>query len=158
MGRMTYVIAALALVLIVGAALFFVLLARRSENLPELDARIGDARLRVELAASALARARGLGYRDALGEDRGMLFSFGRAEQRAFWMKGMRFPIDIVWLRDGVVVDVTADVPPQGDATILDLKTYRPSVPSDEVLEVNAGYAAAHAIVPGARLVVLEER
>lgn len=151
--RMLYAALSSLIALALAAILIFVLLARRSQGLPESDATIGDARIRVEIAATMLARARGLGYRDSLPEGRGMLFTFGSAEQRSFWMKGMRFPIDIVWLRDGEVVDVTADVPPPAGAG-LSLKTYAPSEPADDVLELPAGYAARHGIVRGTRLVL----
>lgn len=155
MRRMTAILV-IAAVLVVTSIALLALLHRRSDGLPELRGRLGDASLVLEHAASPLARARGLSYRDDLPEGRGMLFSFGTAQRHSFWMKGMRFPIDIVWLREGEVVDVTADVPPPADASILDLKTYMPVVPADQVVELPAGYAAAHRIVPGARLILGE--
>lgn len=150
-----YVIAlVLAIALCIACVTLLVLVHKRSDNLPELRGSLGDAQLVLEHAASPLARARGLSYRDELPEGRGMLFTFGRPQRHSFWMKGMRFPIDIVWLREGVVVDVTPDVQPQGDASIMDLRTYVPEVPADEVVELPAGYAAARGIGKGDRLVL----
>lgn len=139
------------------ATLSYVLIARRSQGLPETWITAGDTKIRAEIAASPLARARGLSYRDELPEGRGMLFTFGRAQRHAFWMKGMRFPIDIVWIKDSVVVDVTPDVPPASSSSMLDIKTYLPLVPADDVLELPAGYAAAHNIVPGTRITLGDE-
>lgn len=151
---MLYATLTFAIALVLALTLAYVLLARRTQGLPEVWAAAGDARIRVEIAASALARARGLSYRDELPDGRGMLFAFGRAQRHAFWMKGMRFPIDIVWIREGEVVDVTPEVPPAEGA--IDLRTYTPIVPADEVLELPAGYAEAHGIVPGTRITLGE--
>jgi uncharacterized membrane protein (UPF0127 family) len=66
----------------------------------------------------------------------------------SFWMKGMRFPLDIVWINGNRVVDVSADVPaPQGPGG--GLPTYSPDRPADRALEVNAGWAARHGVEPG---------
>jgi len=92
----------------------------------------------VEVADTVAKREKGLGERDGLLPDRGMYFPFQTAGRWVFWMKGMRFPIDIVWIREGKVVDITDDVPV--DAT-LPLATYSPSEPADAVLELKAGTA-----------------
>jgi uncharacterized membrane protein (UPF0127 family) len=55
-------------------------------------------------------------------------------------MKGMRFSIDIIWLRDGRIVGLEANVPFEKDGNG---PTLRPSELVDAVLEVPAGYAAA---------------
>ena len=67
----------------------------------------------------------------------------------AFWMKGMRFAIDIVWIDDGRVVDVTADVPPPRGSNAA-LPTYSPDRPANRALEVRAGWAARHGVTRGA--------
>lgn len=90
----------------------------------------------VELAVSIKEKERGLGYRDALPSDQGMLFVYDHPEQYAFWMKGMRFPLDIIWIRDLRIVDMTKNVPVASTGA---LPLYKPSVPADKVLEVNAG-------------------
>lgn len=107
----------------------------------------------VEVASTPETRAVGLGNRDALAEDAGMLFLFDRPDTYGFWMKDMRFPIDIIWLRDGVVVDFDGDVPVSVDGT---LPSYEPSVPANQVLETNAGFAKAHEITVGDRLDIRE--
>lgn len=94
---------------------------------------------RVEVADSQAKSELGLGKRDSLPADHGMYFPFPAAQYWVFWMKDMRFPIDIVWIRDGKVVDVSPDVPVD---KLLPLKTYSPVEPADAVLELNAGTAA----------------
>jgi uncharacterized protein len=114
---------------------------------PERMLRVGDATVRVEVVADEASRQLGLGGRDSLAADRGMLFLLPD-DSPSFWMKGMRFPLDILWIRDGRVVDVSADVPPPGDSNA-PLPTYSPDRPANRVLEVNAGWAAEHGIRRG---------
>jgi uncharacterized membrane protein (UPF0127 family) len=55
-------------------------------------------------------------------------------------MKGMRFPLDIVWIAKDRVIGVAKNVPvpPNGQPSI-DLPTYSPPSAVDYVLELNAG-------------------
>ncbi|MGH2978481.1 MAG: DUF192 domain-containing protein, partial [Solirubrobacterales bacterium] len=85
---------------------------------------VGEASVRAEIAADEAAQQRGLSGRERLAADGGMLFLLAD-DSPSFWMQGMRFPIDIVWIRNGRVVDVTADVPPP-DAPDAPLPTYSP--------------------------------
>jgi uncharacterized membrane protein (UPF0127 family) len=67
-----------------------------------------------------------------------MVFPYARAGQHGFWMYQMHFDIDIVWIRDDRIVDVTpgARHDPPGE-----LPVYRPREPADLVLEVPSGTA-----------------
>ncbi|HEU4429193.1 MAG TPA: DUF192 domain-containing protein, partial [Myxococcota bacterium] len=84
-------------------------------------------------------RARGLSGRAALAPDEGMLFLFETPAIQSFWMKDMRFPIDIVWIRDQRIVGITPDVPVP--RTPRELPQFHSPVPCDVVLEVRAGTA-----------------
>lgn len=95
-------------------------------------------KLSVEVADTSAKRELGLGKRDSLAADHGMYFPFPAAQYWVFWMKGMRFPIDIVWIQGGKVVDISQEV--QVDPG-LPLSTYSPIEPADAVLELNAGAA-----------------
>ena len=64
-----------------------------------------------------------------------MLFIFDRPGRYAFWMKGMKFPLDFVWILGGEVIEIRANV----GVEELDV---RPSQPVDMILEVNSGFAA----------------
>jgi uncharacterized membrane protein (UPF0127 family) len=60
-------------------------------------------------------------------------------------MKGMRFPIDIVWIDRGHVTGIERDAPvPHQDVPL-----YRSNGPADHVLEVPAGWAGRHGVEPG---------
>jgi uncharacterized membrane protein (UPF0127 family) len=106
----------------------------------------------VELARTAAERAKGLGGHAPLGERDGMLFIFEQPGQHAFWMKGMTFGLDIIWLDAERVVHVEAHVPPPApDAADATLPVYAPHSPAQYVLEVNAGFAGRHGIGVGTR-------
>lgn len=107
---------------------------------------VGAATVSVEFARDPDAWARGLSGRDTLPEESGMLFIFPAQEERTFWMKDTRIPLDLVWIRGGTVVGVTAHVPPEpGVANVL-LRRYPSPGSVDRVLEVNAGWAAEHGV------------
>ena len=91
----------------------------------------------------------GLGGRQSLPDDRGMLFVFPEAGRHAFWMKDMLIPIDIIWISaEGRVVDVQTAQPEPGVADP-QLKRYIPSGEAKYVLEVRAGLAAEKGVRAG---------
>lgn len=145
-------------------ALFAVHVGRARERgiVSAIDARLAtmrfvhvDAEVIVEIAETSEARVRGLGGHPPLGDNEGMLFIFDWPSRYAFWMRGMLFPLDMIWLDDHpsgdgtlVVVDITADVPlAPPSATDATRPTYSPARPARYVLEVNAGYALERGIV-----------
>ena len=52
----------------------------------------------LEIKDTDAERQQGLSGRDSLPPSNAMLFSFDNHAQRCFWMKDMKFDIDIVWL------------------------------------------------------------
>lgn len=107
----------------------------------------------VEIADTPEKRKTGLSGRDSLAAGSGILFILEGLTKPSFWMKGMKFPIDIIWVRDNVIVDLLQNVPPpvkgQSDS---DLTRYAPVTEVNGVLEVNAGVSAAAGIKIGDRL------
>jgi uncharacterized membrane protein (UPF0127 family) len=106
------------------------------------------ARLVLELALTDQEKATGLMYRDKLAADHGMLFVFDRDDILAFWMKNTLIPLDIIWFdAGGRIVDISADAQPcRADPC----PKHSNKLPARAVLLVNAGYAAAHGLKPGA--------
>ena len=108
--------------------------------LPTGQMLVGDTWLTVEVADEPNERAAGLSDRCGLSDGHGMVFLFEGPTQSGFWMKEMRFPLDIVWIAGRRIVQIDADVPapaPGQDPAIV-----TPWRPIDVVLEVPAGYAA----------------
>ncbi len=102
--------------------------------------KLNNCSIRVEIADTPALRRRGLSGRKSLAENAGMLFIFERPEYYYFWMKDMNFALDLIWVLNGKIVDITPHVsPPAGP--VRRLTRYRPSSPADRVLEVKAGVA-----------------
>jgi uncharacterized protein len=107
---------------------------------------IKNTQLQVELADNQDKRRKGLGDRDKLDSNSGMLFTFPKPGFYSFWMKGMRFALDIIWINDGKVVDIDQDVPPNSESI------FTPSTEVDTVLEVNAGFVSLNNIMIGDKM------
>ncbi|MBI4094378.1 MAG: DUF192 domain-containing protein [Candidatus Liptonbacteria bacterium] len=138
--------------ILLGVFAFFSVLANQRDAAQAIVSLAGKT-FSVLIADTAIERTRGLSGRPSLREDEGMLFLFESPGAYGFWMKGMRFPIDIVWIRGDRVVGITEHVPVPTSA--LNLPTYYPPEPVDPVrdrisngvdavLEINAGLAARH--------------
>lgn len=109
-------------------------------SLPRGTITIGSRGYEIEIADTSISRMRGLSGRDALAPGSGMLFIFPLAAKYGFWMKDMKFALDFVWIRDGVVVETMERVPPPvPGSSLTSLKTYKPSQSIDMVLEIAAG-------------------
>ena len=101
----------------------------------------GKATYSVDMAVTDAERQQGLSGREFMAQDAGMLFVFEGEQPRQFWMKDMRFPLDIIWI-DGQcrLVGVSADVPiPPPNADDADIPRAPSNLPAQYVLELNAG-------------------
>ncbi|MBI2593489.1 DUF192 domain-containing protein [Candidatus Daviesbacteria bacterium] len=111
--------------------------------------------LDVEIADTNEKRNKGLGYRASLATNSGMLFIHTPTKKYTYWMKGMQFPIDIIWILNDKIVDILPNVPPpiegQTDET---LERYSSTVDINRVLETNAGFVITHDIQAGDRIVL----
>lgn len=72
-----------------------------SENFPIESVKyvkIGGKILNIDLALTEEELSLGLSGREKLKENEGMLFVFDYPARYSFWMKDMKFPIDIIWI------------------------------------------------------------
>jgi len=101
----------------------------------------GSHRYYLQLAVTPAQQELGLGQRAKLPLDHGMLFVYYSSGTRCFWMKGMKFALDMIWVSSAdEVVSVQRDISP---------KSY-PSVycaQSQDVIELDAGQAQFAGIV-----------
>lgn len=102
--------------------------------------------IQIDVADTEASRVLGLSGRDSLSDDRGLLFVFDQpSEQHCFWMKDMKFTIDMVWFDENKQVIHTADnVSPQTYPEV-----FCPGAPAAYGLEVNSGRAAALGLYVG---------
>ncbi len=110
---------------------------------------IGDDVLVAEIADTGALRQRGLGYRDGLLPGTSMLFVFDGPSVHSFWMKGMRFCLDIVWIEEGTIVGAAESVCPMEGVSDADLPRYQSPGPVTYVLEVPAGWLSKHGYSAG---------
>jgi uncharacterized protein len=114
------------------------------------EIEVGGVALTVELAYQPADRALGLGYREGLAAGTGMLFLFEGPEPQSFWMRGMQFCIDIIWIENGVIQGAAESVCPEPPGIAdSDLASYDSPVPVTYVLEVPAGWLDAYGLDAG---------
>ncbi len=150
--RLTPFHIALFLILIAAAAILKILEFRY----PKATLRVGDDTLSVLVANTPSRQYQGLGNRDSIAPEDGMLFPFSEPGRLGFVMRGMRFPIDIIWLSNGVIVDIAPNTPLEPGAKEEDLKVYFPRVLANTVLELPAGEAEKRGFKIGDKVEVVD--
>lgn len=115
---------------------------------PSATLQVGENAYELVVAAKEQTQQKGLGGRAELAQNQGMLFVFDKPAEQCFWMKDMRFPIDIIWLdSDKRVTHMEQNVAPEsypeqfcGDNT------------TQYVIELNAGEVVRSGVKPGSTL------
>ncbi len=107
---------------------------------------VNGVQLVTDIADTPEKKSKGLAVRDSMNENEAMLFLFDTEGRHAFWMKGMKFPIDIIWLDSNKqVVHVEHSLEPCG----ITCPNYNPQEESLYVLETVAGFANKYNVVAG---------
>lgn len=100
-------------------------------------------KLNVEVARTEAEKARGLMFRENLGNDEGMLFVYEEEERLSFWMKNTRIALSIAFIdKNGKIVDIQNLEP-------FSLKTHVSALPAQYALEMNKGWFQQNGIVAG---------
>ena len=115
----------------------------------------GESIALIEVVNTEVSRSEGLSGREQMADHEGMWFVFDQEGIYPFWMKDMKFSIDIVWVDDDYrVTDIYRNAPlPVGDS----LPVYSNSQPARYVLEVNAGLADVNQLKIGDKLIWRQE-
>jgi uncharacterized membrane protein (UPF0127 family) len=104
--------------------------------------------INAELAKTDEQKSTGLGGRSCIGANQGMLFVFKESASYSFWMKDMKFPIDIIWINENKTVNkVIAGLAPSTYP-----KAYNNTQPAKYVLEIRSGSARQLNITEGTTL------
>ncbi len=115
---------------------------------------IGGRSHEVLVANSPQAHYRGLSGKtpETLGAA-GMYFPFSDSAERTFVMRGMLFPLDFIWLRDGRVVKIEENVPfPEpGESPQF---VYSKPEKADGVLEFPAGFVQKSRVIIGDMVII----
>ncbi len=134
---------------ILTVALAFVLInssQKTTNSKLNTNLRIGNTNIQVEIVDSAAEIEQGLSIREKLGKNEGMYFVLSKKQIVEFWMKDMRFPLDIIWIAEGKIVGFVENAPiPSGNT----IPTFTSPQPITHVLEVNAGFVKQRSIKKG---------
>jgi uncharacterized membrane protein (UPF0127 family) len=108
--------------------------------------QVGPALVKAEVVRTPDRLYLGLSYRRQLPPGTGMLFCMPEKQVQVFCMRGMRFPLDFIWIADDRVAGITYNVPPTfpGNLTSPESVNY--------VLEVPGGFATERGLKVGDRV------
>ena len=115
---------------------------------PSNIVKIEKSSFMVEVVTSPAAREQGLSGRKSLCQGCGMLFVFEKEGRYPFWMKGMEFDLDMIWIKNGRIVFIERNVNHAGgEKNVID-----PGVLAEAVLELPAGESARSGIKIGSEV------
>jgi hypothetical protein len=137
---------------VLGCALFFFLhfLENSPQALPISAATtIANQQIALEVARTPHQKEKGLMYRTSLAGNRGMVFVYEPPKPVSFWMRNMKIPLDMVFLRDGQVKLLKVNVPP---CSTNSCPIYETDIAIDQVVELRAGRAAQLGLKIGDRV------
>ncbi len=97
-----------------------------------------DVCIEAEVVESVESRQKGLMFREGMPENKGMLFVFPQEAKHGFWMKNMKFSLDMIWIdSDYNIVEIKENMLPcQGSCPVI-----APLKDARFVLEVVSGFA-----------------
>ncbi len=145
----TFAIAAALVIIAAALAGYFFFDFGKPQVAKKASVKIKGQEFKVEVADTAYLRSQGLSGREALPEDAGMLFIFGSSTVQTFWMKGMKFPLDMIWIRGDRIAGIEKNVPPEPGKSAFNLTLYSSPEPVDKVLEINAGLSERYGFEVG---------
>jgi uncharacterized membrane protein (UPF0127 family) len=121
----------------------------KTKSLPnKVNVTINNVKLEADVALTSDEQTKGLSIKDKLQPNEGMLFPYEAPRILSFWMKDMKFPIDILWLNaDKRVVHIEESLQPC--SPLLPCPSYAPDVQAQYVLETVAGFSSANGITEG---------
>ena len=100
---------------------------------------LGGVNVTASLSTTPDSQSKGLSIKDSLNENEGMLFIFESPQKYSFWMKDMKFPIDIIWINStGKIVHIEKNLSPC--YLLLPCPSYAPKNDSLYVLEVVSNF------------------
>jgi uncharacterized membrane protein (UPF0127 family) len=113
--------------------------------------KIANQMIQLEVAKTEVQQSMGLMYRKELAANHGMVFPFKTPRITGFWMKNCLINLDMLFLRNGKVVEIAHNVPP---CKVEPCAVYGARVPVDQVIELRGGRAIELGVKVGDRLLV----
>ena len=94
----------LCLVSVPLKAQFYPHFSDEPQNLPYVDAKLGDNPLKLMIARTNTEKAKGLMFYNDIASSTGMLFVFDSPQKMSFWMMNTRIPLDLIFLSEDLTV------------------------------------------------------
>jgi len=105
----------------------------------------------LEIADTYEKKIKGLMGRENLDENAGMIFLFNPAQKVGFWMKNMKIPLDMVFIKDQKIVKMYNNVPV---CTNVPCPIYPSENEVDTVIELKAGFCQKYHLKTGQKVKV----
>ncbi len=115
---------------------------------PSSTTAIDGQTFHVTVAKTEQEKETGLSSTNSLPQDQGMLFPFGNPDYYGFWMRNMKYPLDIIFIANKKIVSIANNVTNPNNPSV-PLPIYKPSQPADTVLEINGGLSAKYHFAVG---------
>lgn len=126
--------------------------ASPASGLPRVTLQVKGISINVEVASTPEQTARGLMYRESLGENEGMLFVMPEERFLSFYMKNTLIPLSIAFLEeDGTIINIEHMEPLDADTLHWSLRKSRLA------LEMNQGWFDRQGVEPGDRIIIPPE-
>ncbi|MBL0143288.1 MAG: DUF192 domain-containing protein [Betaproteobacteria bacterium] len=117
--------------------------ARAEAPLPVTHIKVAGHALRVEVVSTPGQMAKGLMFREKLGRNDGMLFTYADPGYHAMWMKNTLIALSVAFVDDeGRILNIE-DMEPQT------LDSHAAAGPARYSIETNKGWFAEHRIKAG---------
>jgi uncharacterized membrane protein (UPF0127 family) len=113
-----------------------IILINKDKNYANPHIVINGKTFEVEIAKTEAQKQKGLAKYNKISDNFAMEFPFEKASFYAFWMKDMKFSIDIIYISKNKIVQIFKNVPSPKSSN-QSLTIYKSSVVADTVLEIN---------------------
>ena len=113
------------------------------------QAIFNDKAIQLEVSQTLLTHKTGLSHRQQIPKNRGMLYRVDLFNPLIFSGRGMEFSTDLIFIKDGIIVDTLSGVIP---CNLDKCPTYATLQQYDSVIEVNRGTIAQLQIQHGAKV------
>lgn len=136
---------------ILGIIFIFLLAVIIGDRKPTVT--INSHTFNLYIAKTSKDKEIGLSKYNNIPQNFGMIFIFDKSDFYSFWMKDMKFSIDILFIKDNHIVTLYKNVsrPNTPNKTLL---TYKPKSSANLVLEINAGLSQKYNIKEGDTIIL----
>ena len=145
----------IAVLIIFGASIVMLtaifLISGESGSKGRRIVKVNGQEINVEIASTPEQQYQGLSDRREICAACGLLFVFPDAGIKSFVMRNMNFPLDIIFIDNGTIKNIAANLKPEGSEP---KNIYESAGAANQVLEVNGGYCEKYNIKPGDKIIL----